>query len=76
MAAFLLLDETDSEGNFLRNAVVNADSIVRVHAIGLEHCLLQMHSFPSFSIYVAGSLNSVFESILSNSLPPMRAPGR
>lgn len=76
MAAFLSFSETDSEGKFLRNTVVNADAIVRFHAIGAEHCLLLMQSFPSESIYVAGSLKDVFESIISNSLPPMRAPGR
>lgn len=76
MGLFLSLDETDSEGKFLRNTVVNADAIVRFHAIGSEHCLLLMQSFPSESIYVAGSLKDVLESIISNSLPPTRAPGR
>lgn len=70
MGLFLLLDEADSEGKFLRNTVVNAD------AIRAEHCLLLMQSFPSESIYVAGALNEVFERIFVNSLPPMRAPGR
>ena len=76
MAVFLSLEETDSEGKFLRTTVVNADALVRFHAIGSEHCLLQMQSFPSESIYVAGSLKDVLERIISNSLPPMRAPGR
>jgi hypothetical protein len=76
MAIFLSLNETDSEGKFLRNTVVNADAIVSVHAIGAEHCLLLMQSYPSESIYVAGSLKDVLESIISNSLPPTRAPGR
>ena len=71
-----MLNETDSEGKFLRKTVVNADTNVRFHAIGPEHCLLLMQSLLSGSIYVAGSLENVFESILTYILPPLRAPGQ
>lgn len=76
MAAFLMLDATHDDGTICHKTIVNVSAIIRIDPIGPNHCRLLMQSYQSETIYVAGSLKDVFEMVLSNSLPPMRALGR
>ena len=59
MAVFLLLDEVDSDGRFVRKSVVNADAIVRIDPIGQNYCRLLMHFFPQQNFYVIGTLEDL-----------------
>ncbi len=59
MAVFLILDETNVEGTFLRQTTVNAELIIRIDAVALDICSLRMQSFPSEPIYVKRSLKDM-----------------
>lgn len=59
MAVFLILDETDVDGRFLRKTAIDAESIFRIDAVGSSVCSLRMRSSPSESLYVKGTLEQM-----------------
>lgn len=68
MTAFIILDETSSEGNFPRETLINVDAIVRLISLGPNHCALLTRSFangpnpyftPNSIVFVAGSLRDL-----------------
>lgn len=55
MAVFLIMNETDANGSFLRETVVNADSIIRVDHVEPDLCCLRLQFFPLAPLYVSTS---------------------
>lgn len=68
MTAFVMLDETSPEGDFLRETLVNLNAIVRLVPQGPNHCALLTRPFangpnpcftPNSIVFVAGSLRDL-----------------
>jgi len=63
MSVFLILDETDHAGNYLRKITVNADAIIRIDSVEPNLCSFQIQPCQLAAFYVAGTLGDVLLSL-------------
>lgn len=68
MAVFLILEEADSEGSFLRKTAVNVDAIARIDSIKPTLCRFLLKNCVSEPVFVSGALDEVILLLLTRQI--------